>query len=336
MQQFNEEIAKQIGQISTLAVNQSLESAEKRFEEFKEKIEKKAFALFSTRPVLEIRINEGDFKKVKGRISPVLSRMVANSQLGLYTMLVGPAGCGKTTAAAQLSEALGVQFGSVCLTAGASETWLFGRQTPVGFVEGMFSKIYKEGGVFLADEMDAADANLLLSINTALSHDSMLNPMSGEVIKKHKDFTFIGAANTNGKGANHLYTGRSRLDAATLDRMVILVVDYDSQLEKELCPDEELYNFLFNVRASLRAENYDEFLSTRAFVSCYKQVNAGIPVKDVKDSLIANWGEAAQNIANKHFKESELSKKPKGKPKKQPIEEVVEYKDLKEAEVFKW
>lgn len=298
---MNQKIADNITQLADMVIKQSLEAAYQRFDEFKTRVESEMNKVLTSRPVLDVQINEGKVISLSQKASPFLPRLVANARLGLYTLLVGPAGCGKTTAAHQLAQALELPFGSICLTAGASETWLFGRQTPTGFVEGSFSKIYRDGGVYLADEMDAADANLLLSINTALSHNEMLNPMNGETIKKHKDFIFTGAANTNGKGSTHLYTGRSRLDAATLDRMVMINVTYDEKLESELCPDQDLYAFLLETRRSLIREGYDEFISTRAFLFSSKQYYAGIPVNDIKNSLLSNWGDAAKSLAEKEF-----------------------------------
>lgn len=289
-----------VADLASLAVKKSLFQSRKALQEFKKEIETRVNEILHSVPVMHVKLNDQPTLKTTQRASKVLPRLIANAKLGLYTMLVGPAGCGKTTVAHQLSESLGLQFGSVCLTAGASETWLFGRQTPTGFIEGSFSRLYREGGVFLADEMDAADANLLLSINTALSHDAMLNPMNGENIKKHQNFIFVGAANTNGKGSTHLYTGRSRLDAATLDRMVIVKVDYDTDLEKELCPNQGIYKMLSDIRHKLKEEEYDEFVSTRAFISCHRQRAAGIPLEDIVNSLSANWGDAAKDIASRH------------------------------------
>lgn len=296
------EVSDHIAQMTKMAIETSLRKQGKMFEDFFADAQTKMNTAIDERPVMLIQIDNADMVEIQQRPSASLPRLIVNAKIGLYSMLIGPAGCGKTTAAAQLAEALGLQFGSVCLTAGASETWLFGRQTPAGFVEGPFSKIYREGGVFLADEMDAADANLMLSINTALSHSTMLNPMNGEMIQKHKDFVFVGAANTNGKGSTHIYTGRSRLDAATMDRMVVISVDYDSNLEAELCPELPLANLLTQLRSELRSGNLDEFISSRAFSFCYRQFKAGISRQEILDSLIATWGDLACRTAEGRFK----------------------------------
>lgn len=251
--------------------------------------------------ILSVQVGAEPLVTLKTEAVSFLPRMVTNAKLGLNTLLVGPAGSGKTFGSSQLAEALGRKFGSLCLTAGASETWLFGRQTPNGFIEGMFSKLYREGGVFLADELDAADPNLLLSINTALANGYLYNPISGEEIKKHDDFVFIGACNTFGKGGNHVYTGRNRLDAATLDRFVTIAVDYNEAVEETLCPDNEIRVTLQTARRNLKTMQSDEIISTRAIHAAYKQNQAGIELQHVFTSLTLSWSpEMAKVVFNAH------------------------------------
>lgn len=243
-----------------------------------------------TRPqILKIEV-DGVQADMEGQaVSKYLERVIINSKLGLNTMLVGEAGTGKTILAGQVAKALKLEYGHTTLTAGASETWLFGRQTPKGFVEGSFSIRYRNGGVFLADEMDGADPNMLLVINTALANGSMYNPISGEVIQRHKDFIFLGACNTVGKGADMVYSGRNRLDGATLDRFVLIRVDYDPDIEKIVCPHDVLRDLLQSARKKLRKLKSDEIMSTRGMQKCYKQLAAGVDIKDIITSLVMGW-----------------------------------------------
>lgn len=267
-----------------------MQEVEKKIDEFAKRLTEEA----SKRPIAAIKINDLPEVEFSGFKPKFLDEMIINAKLGLNSMLVGPAGSGKTTACELLGKALGLEFNHVNLTAGASETWLFGRQTLSGFVEGSFSKTYRNGGVFLADEMDAADANLMLSINTAIASDTMYNPILGEKITRHKDFVFVGAANTYGKGGSYTYTGRNRLDAATLDRFITIVVDYDKDLEKSLVSNDKLLKFWWDMRAELNKLGSQEVLSTRSLVATDKRVAAGIDVKKTLDQLTAAWSEDAK------------------------------------------
>lgn len=239
--------------------------------------------------VLNVKINDQPLVKLDQEAVPYLGRMIINAKQKINTLLVGPAGSGKTFSVGQLAKALNLNFGHLNLTAGASETWLFGRQTPNGFIEGKFSELYKIGGVFLADEIDAADANLMLSINTAIANESLYNPISGETIPRHKDFVFVGAANTYGKGGDHKYTGRSRLDAATLDRFVMIAVDYNRKVEESLCCDENLRNTLWRMRDKLIELQAQEFISSRCMQIAYLQWVGGISIEEILESITLSW-----------------------------------------------
>ena len=240
--------------------------------------------------ILHVEI-EGIKRKLTKRASPLLADLLVNAQLGLNSLIVGPAGSGKTTVAHQVAEALGRTFGHLNCTSGASESWLFGRQTATGFIESEFCLIYERGGVFLLDEFDAADANFLLCINTAIANGHLYNPIMGKSIKKNPEFVLIAAANTFGKGGNAVYTGRSRLDGATLNRFAgtVLVLDYDKELEGELCPDTALSGRLWDVRAKLKEIGSSEIVSTRHFENAYALKNAGISYADILERISNGW-----------------------------------------------
>lgn len=250
--------------------------------------------------VLSVRVNDLPEKKLTAKSAPYLERLITNAKLGLNTLLVGPAGCGKTFSAGQLAESLGLPFGHLNLTAGASETWLFGRQTPTGFVNGIFAELYENGGVFLADEIDAADPNLLLSINTAISSDSFYNPMCGKMLSRNPNFVFIAAANTYGKGGTSTYNGRSRLDFATLDRFVVIDVDYDESIEELLCPDKDLRKAFWAIRNELKTLKAEEVISSRCMRNAFLQYQAGTPYKEIAASIGASWPRDLRKLFETH------------------------------------
>lgn len=217
---------------------------------------------------------------------PYIIALLKNRQTPL---LSGPAGCGKTLLAEQCAQALNLDFGHLCFSVGVSETWLFGRQTPAGFVEGEFSRLYREGGVFLADELDAADPNLLLAINTALANGHLYNPISGQNIKRHEDFYFIATANTLGKGGNQVYTGRARLDGATLDRFIIVTIGYVANIEEALCSDSTILNLVRSMRAHVDKNVSPEIISYRTLVKAATLNAMGVCKTDIVKTLTAAW-----------------------------------------------
>lgn len=256
-----------------------------------DQVEAKLASIEAPRPlVMAVKIDDVK-RKLTHVASESLQSLLINAKVGVNTLLVGPAGCGKTLAAHQLAEALGLRFGHVCFTAGASESWLFGRQTANGFIEGEFCDFYANGGVFLGDELDAADSNMLLAVNTALANGHLKNPINGKTYLKHKDFVFVGAANTFGRGANELYTGRNRLDAATLNRFSITLMEYSTDIEKQVCPDSTIRKRLQKARAELVKKNAIEIISTRTLDIAFKQHSAGMPWKNIVQGLSASWPE---------------------------------------------
>jgi hypothetical protein len=100
----------------------------------------------------------------------------------------------------------------------------------------IFQKIYVNGGVFLFDEMDAADENLLLGVNAALANGVFANPATGEIVERHPDFIPIAGMNTLGLGGGRDYKARNALDAATLDRWNAgrIQITLDPRIEESL------------------------------------------------------------------------------------------------------
>ncbi len=207
--------------------------------------------------------------------------------------VAGPSGSGKTHMASQVAKALGVQFKHISCSAGLSEAHLLGRMLFDGtYVKSDFVDCYENGGIFLFDEIDAADANTLLVVNSALANGSMSVPnrKDNPSAKRHKDFMCICAGNTWGSGSIE-YAGRNYMDAAFMDRFSAskVVVDYDSKLEKKICTDDFLYTALTNLRKAVLDKKIRRVISTRVFISGQRQVSSGKSIKDFINNLMIDW-----------------------------------------------
>lgn len=159
---------------------------------------------------------------------PLLAAAVA---AGVNVMLVGPAGSGKTTAAAKCAEALGLAFyGTGAINSEYKLTGFIDAQGRI--VNTAFRTAFEKGGLFLFDEIDASLPSALLAFNAALANDWMDFPDG--CVKRHPDFRVVAGANTFGSGADRQYVGRNQLDAASLDRYAFIDWPYDEALEAGL------------------------------------------------------------------------------------------------------
>src|SRR5262245_20422701 len=117
------------------------------------------------------------------------------------------------------------------MTEGATPSWLLGKILMDGYHESDFVKIWRDNGVFLFDEIDAADGNMLLVANDALANGTLHNPVSGDHVKRGDQVIVVCASNTMGDGADTVYGARNALDFATKDRFrmgrILLTFDQD-------------------------------------------------------------------------------------------------------------
>ncbi len=199
--------------------------------------------------------------------------------------MVGPAGSGKTHAAEQVAKALGLDYycESVCIQTPASK--LVGYMDATGnYVQTVFRQAYEHGGIFLLDEMDNGNANVLAILNAALANGQASFPDG--MVKRHKDFFCIAAANTYGYGADRQYVGRCQLDAATLDRFITLEWDYDEALERKIACNDEWTDYVQAARKAASTLGIRVVISPRASVHGGRLLEAGMPREAVEHAVL--------------------------------------------------
>ena len=199
---------------------------------------------------IRVQVGKAKPKKVKGPLPRQFKRLCQLVSARKHILMVGPSGCGKTHIAGVLADAMNMNFAAQSCSVGVSESNFVGWLLPMGengkfvHVSSEFIRIYEEGGIFLIDEMDNADPNLLVFLNMALANDGFYLPQRPEkpFVKRSPDFVAVAAANTFGGGADVLYSSRNALDAATLDRFRIgtVAMDYDPNVEENLIKNEKL------------------------------------------------------------------------------------------------
>lgn len=174
-----------------------------------------------------------EIAKIEGLKHKKLNDLISLVGADQNVILVGMAGTGKTKSAEQVSEALNLPFYCMSVGAQTSKADILGYMDANGhYVSTAFRQAYEKGGVYVMDEIDAGNSNVLIVLNSALSNGICSFPDG--MIKKHNDFHFIATANTYGTGADRTYVGRNQLDGATLDRFIVIDWGVDEDLEKGL------------------------------------------------------------------------------------------------------
>ena len=187
--------------------------------------------------------------------------------MNLPVMLTGGAGAGKNFMLEQVANALGLDF---YYTSTITQEYKL-----TGFIDGggkyhetEFYKAFTQGGVFMLDEIDASIPECLVILNGAIANGYFDFPTGREIA--NENFRVVCAGNTVGLGADLVYTGRNVLDGATLDRFVLVEIDYDSRIEENLCQDEDLRNFLYDVRHSVKVNHINHIIGMRCFKYAYE------------------------------------------------------------------
>ncbi len=238
-----------------------------------------------------IKIQQGDEEPriIEGIVHKKFDRVLKMATRD-NVMLVGGAGSGKTTIARQVAKALQLPFyftGAV-----PHEAKLLGFINPHGkYVETAFYRAWTTGGIFLMDEIDASDPQALLAINAAL--DNGICDFPNGMVEKHKDFHFIGAANTFGKGATMDYIGRNAQDEAGRSRWFYIHIEYDEVMEEQIAsqfaPEEITVGWCKYIRAVRKAvENLSErhIVSPRSTIKGARALSLGIPRDEVEEAVL--------------------------------------------------
>jgi len=226
--------------------------------------------------------------------------------------LVGPAGTGKSTLAMDAcAELFGVpkddfkfneHFAQISFSPDTTSGEMVGRCDINGvFHRSEVVRVFAEGGLILFDEIDNADASMLVKLNTAIANGTFATPEG--LVRKNKNTVIVCTANTYGTGPDAMYVGRTRLDAATLDRFVCstIEVDYDVKLEKKLAhflPAEKrdwLTSFVATVRKEIKAKHFRRLCSTRFVINAVRWFGQGKDKNFVRDRFLIGWTDAEKS-----------------------------------------
>ena len=167
----------------------------------------------------------------------------------------GPAQSGKTTAAELLTKIVGTEL----LDGGKITDSL--DVTSYNDVQGRFDEnalfyaLYYGKTIFY-DEIDNGNPDNLVVLGTFYSKlvNKIDNPdrevlatfAKRRFVPVNANARIVAAGNTEGKGRNRQYSGRSKFDESTNERIVPIEVDYDTKLEEKIFGNKTAWIEFFN------------------------------------------------------------------------------------------
>lgn len=297
----------------------------------------------SASKVLTVKLegSEGEGKKIPLVHKQFETLLNVAKIKGINVLLTGGAGLSKSTAVEQVADAFNLDLASISFSNQTTKTDLIGFVDANGiYRKSSFVDAFEKGKIFLADEMDACSANVLVLLNSAISNGFIETP-DNKIIRVHDNFRFIATANTNLRGAKNGFSARNKLDSATIDRFAVIEWELDEELEQKLTNNDGWLKIVRKCR-DVASNNLEGVVITpRSSYDGAKLLKAGVPIDQViKMTIVKAMGEdeervllksITENMKSQAVKNSESGEKYKTPEPEKITEDVTGEDDLEMA-----
>ena len=267
----------------TKSVNDNIETLERKMSDSLKKLDD----ILENKPIV---VNFGTAEKPQNEFThksfdKILKVIKSTKRKNKHIMLVGGAGGGKTHLAGQVAKALGIPFYPMSVGLQTTKSDLLGFINATGgYMTSPVREAYEKGGLLLLDEFDATHAGVVTILNSLLANGHATFP--DKIVEKNEKFVCMCACNTYGRGGNIDYVGRNRLDCATLDRFIIIDVDYDKGLERNLANNDTWVDVIEKVRENIKNQGIKMIISPRASMDGADLLEAGFSPSEVMEMVI--------------------------------------------------
>lgn len=227
---------------------------------------------------------------------------------GLFALIIGPKGTGKTTLVRDFAEQSGAALQTVNFSLRTRESHLVGAKTleggSVGFDDGVLVRSMRGGGMLYLDEINAAEADVLVRLDEALDdrRQIVLKESSGETVRAADGWFVVGTINPL------THAGTKELPPQVLSRFPVRIrleyppPDVEAQIVERHAPgaDPEQAARGIALAGTLReaagVEELEYSPSLRETISFAKLVSGGLPEKEaamlVFGNVYSQWGES--------------------------------------------
>ena len=225
---------------------------------------------------------------------------------GLFVIIIGPKGTGKTTLVREYAMRKSKNLQSINFSLRTRESHLVGTKSltdgNIGFDEGILVKSMKEGNILYLDEINAAEADVLLRLDEALDdrRQLILKESGGEIIKAKDSWFVVSTINPL------THVGTKELPPQILSRFPVRVrLDYppediEYQIIKRHVKNPNEVEVLQGIKLAnvLRQASAVEELyyspSIRETIAFAKLIEGGVSAKQAAKTVFGNvysqWG----------------------------------------------
>jgi len=225
---------------------------------------------------------------------------------GLFVIIIGPKGTGKTTLVREYAMRKSKNLQSVNFSLRTRESHLVGTKNlidgNIGFDEGILVKSMKEGNILYLDELNAAEADVLLRLDEALDdrRQLILKESGGEIIKAKDSWFVVSTINPL------THVGTKELPPQILSRFPVRIrLDYPPEdieyqiIKQHVKNPNEAYVLqgikLANVlRQASAVEELYYSPSIRETIAFAKLIDGGVSAKQAANTVFGNvysqWG----------------------------------------------